>query len=472
MKIRLRYKLFAVILLANALLSLAIVGANTRVFNVGFSRYVEESQRQRLEPLAELLAEEYAQQGNWDWLNSTDVRQWLRWQQSLMVSRRDSRPSHSSRGAIVVLQVRDAQGQRLLGSPSPASSMSWIPVISDGVLVGSLGFPNQVRVMSELDGVFADQHRRQTRWVGLVALVLAAAISIPAAAILLRPVTRLKKATHALTQGDYDVQLPVQGSDELADLAQDFNRLAKVLQHNQQARQQWIADISHELRTPIAVLKSELEALQDGIRPLDANAITSLQQEIARLNGLVNDLHQLSLSDAGALSYRFAPMDVVAHLRAMLAQQAITLTRHHLQLMDELPATSVVINGDAQRLTQLWTNLLSNSVKYTAANAEQPGRLRLRLTEEPDAILLEWSDSSPGVPAGELSKVFDRLYRVDASRNRESGGSGLGLAIVQSVVQAHGGTVEARASELGGLSVCIRLPRTSAGAVSVLDKGA
>ena len=463
MKIRLRYKLFAVILLANTLLSLAIVGANTRVFNVGFSRYVEASQRQRLEPLAELLAEEYAQQGNWDWLTMTDARQWLRWQQPLMMPRRDGRPAPSSRSAIILLQVRDAQDQRLLGSPAPANTMSWIPIVSDGVTVGSLGFPNQQRLMSELDGVFADQHRRQTRWVGLVALMLAAAISIPAAAMILRPVTRLKQATHALTQGDYNVQLPVRGSDELADLAHDFNRLANVLQHNLQARQQWIADISHELRTPIAVLKSELEALQDGIRPLDADAVMSLQQEIARLNDLVNDLHQLSLSDVGALSYRFTSLDLIAHLRAMLAQHSTTLVQHHVQLLDELPTTPVVIQGDAQRLTQLWTNLLSNSVKYTAASAEQPGYLRLRLNQTAEAVILEWSDSSPSVPEEELAKIFDRLYRVDASRNRESGGSGLGLAIVHSVVQAHGGSVTAKTSNLGGLSVCIRLPHLDTG---------
>ncbi|MFC3853717.1 ATP-binding protein [Salinispirillum marinum] len=469
MKIRLRYKLFAVILLANTLLSLAIVGANTRVFNVGFSRYVEASQRQRLEPLAELLAEEYAQQGNWDWLTMTDARQWLRWQQPLMMPRRDGRPAPSSRNAIILLQVRDAEDQRLLGSPAPANTMSWIPIVSDGVTVGSLGFPNQQRLMSELDGVFADQHRRQTRWVGLVALMLAAAISIPAAAMVLRPVTRLKQATHALTQGDYNVQLPVRGSDELADLAHDFNRLANVLQHNLQARQQWIADISHELRTPIAVLKSELEALQDGIRPLDADAVTSLQQEIARLNDLVNDLHQLSLSDVGALSYRFTSLDLIAHLRAMLAQHSTSLVQHHVQLLDELPTTPVLIQGDAQRLTQLWTNLLSNSVKYTTASAERPGYLRLRLNQTADAVILEWSDSSPGVPEEELAKIFDRLYRVDASRNRESGGSGLGLAIVHSVVQAHGGSVTAKTSNLGGLSVCIRLPRLDAGKAAAAE---
>lgn len=469
MKIRLRYKLFAVILLANTLLSLAIVGANTRVFNVGFSRYVEASQRQRLEPLAELLADEYAQQGNWDWLAMTDARQWLRWQQPLMMPRRDGRPAPTSRSAIILLQVRDAEDQRLLGSPAPANTMSWIPIVSDGVTVGSLGFPNQQRLMSELDGVFADQHRRQTRWVGLVALMLAAAISIPAAAMVLRPVTRLKQATHALTQGDYNVQLPVRGSDELADLAHDFNRLANVLQHNLQARQQWIADISHELRTPITVLKSELEALQDGIRPLDADAVTSLQQEIARLNDLVNDLHQLSLSDVGALSYRFTSLDLIAHLRAMLAQHSTSLVQHHVQLLDELPTTPVLIQGDAQRLTQLWTNLLSNSVKYTTASAEQPGYLRLRLNQTADAVILEWSDSSPGVPEEELAKIFDRLYRVDASRNRESGGSGLGLAIVHSVVQAHGGSVTAKTSNLGGLSVCIRLPRLDAGKAAAAE---
>jgi two-component system sensor histidine kinase BaeS len=216
-----------------------------------------------------------------------------------------------------------------------------------------------------------------------------------------------------------------------------------------------MADVSHELRTPLGILKGELEALEDGITPLDANAVASLQAEVARIGGLVEDLHELALSDAGALSYRQEPLDLVPLLqRAAQAHQSRMQAAGLTLQMEALPA-SALVSGDAARLLQLLDNLLENCRRYTDA----PGTIRIAL----EAVSGEWQlsidDSAPGVPAELQDQLFDRFFRVDGSRSRATGGSGLGLAICSNIVQAHGGHISAHPSPLGGVRIAIRLPR-------------
>src|SRR5690606_14832335 len=133
----------------------------------------------------------------------------------------------------------------------------------------------------------------------------------PLSSLLVRPIHDIVAGHRALTRGDYGARIRPRSSDELAQLAQDFNTLAKTLEQNRAARQQWIADISHELRTPLAILRGELESLQDGVRPLSRESLDSLHHEVVRLNALVNDLHELSMSDLGALIYEMGNIDVV-----------------------------------------------------------------------------------------------------------------------------------------------------------------
>lgn len=455
MRIRLRYQVLAVILLANALLTLAIVVANNQAFSTSFEAYQEAVQSKRLAPLLEALAEEYADQGGWQALNEN---RWSTLVKPFLFGRGDAGPAPSTANRRLhgpPLQLRDAEGALIAGPPIPSRFSTWLAIDnSAGERIGELGVPSSLRLTGEFDRVFADQQRRQLRWIALAALLLSVAVALPFAAVLTRPISRLQGATHRLAGGDYDTQIAVRGSDELADLARDFNHLATTLAQNLNARQRWIADISHELRTPIAVLRAELEALQDGVRQPSAATLTSLYQEIERLSGLVEDLHELSLSDAGALSYRREPLEFGELIEEVLGQQRSAFARAGLQLDFKAADTPVMIDADSHRLTQLLTNLAQNSLRYTDA----PGRLNVSLTTSAQFARLEWSDSSPGVPTAALPRLFDRLYRVEDSRNRASGGSGLGLAIVHNVVSAHQGRVEARHSALGGLTLIIELP--------------
>jgi two-component system sensor histidine kinase BaeS len=261
-------------------------------------------------------------------------------------------------------------------------------------------------------------------------------------------------ATRGLTQGDYSIRLAEQGRDELASLAQDFNVLAATLEASREARTRWVSDIAHELRTPLAVLRGEIEAMQDGVRPLDLNNLGSLAQEVAQLERLVADLRLLSQSDDGALEIQLAPLDLAASLEARLEEARGWLDDQHIQLEMAIGQGPAWIRGDPQRLRQLWTNLLDNTCSYT----QPPGQLRVRLEARDERWLLSWEDSAPGVPQSELARLTERLYRVEGSRSRASGGSGLGLSIAQALARAHGAEMHAGPSELGGLRWTLSFP--------------
>ncbi|PTY37544.1 hypothetical protein BGP77_13675 [Saccharospirillum sp. MSK14-1] len=462
MRIRLRYQVLAVILLANALLTVAIVVANNQAFSTSFENYQEAVQSKRLAPLIEALAEDYVDQGGWQTMDSF---RWATLIKPFLFGRPDAdapstTQSSSRRFRGPPLQLRDAQGALIAGPPIPRHFSTWLPIEnSAGERIGELGVPTNLRLTGEFDRVFADQQRRQLRWIALAALLLSVAVALPFAAVLTRPISRLQRATHRLAGGDYDTQIAVKGSDELADLARDFNHLATTLAKNLNARQRWIADISHELRTPIAVLRAELEAIQDGVRQPNPETLSSLYQEIERLSALVEDLHELSLSDAGALSYRRETLEFNELIQEELSHQQAAFDRAQLQLTFHPADSPVLIEADSHRLTQLLSNLAQNSLRYTDA----PGEVMVRLSRAGQVARLEWSDSSPGVPSSALPKLFDRLYRVEDSRNRASGGSGLGLAIVHNVVSAHQGKVSAQNSPQGGLSIIVELPLRKTG---------
>ena len=305
--------------------------------------------------------------------------------------------------------------------------------------------------------VSAQQHWRFAA-IGLGMLGAALLLGAGLAHWLTRRVRALASGTEALMRGDYDVRLPVAGRDELDRLAGDFNSLAATLAATRRARSQSIADIAHELRTPLAVLRGEIEALQDGVRSLDAASLASLAQEVAHLGRLVEDLHTLSLADLGALSYRKEPLDVAELAGEAVAMQRRALDEKGLAVELALEPGAIAL-ADETRLAQVFGNLLQNTLRYTDA----PGRLAVAVRRAGDRVVLDWQDSSPGVPPEDLPRLTDRLFRVEASRSRAGGGSGLGLAIVKAIVEAHGGTLAARASSLGGLWLELALPAARAG---------
>jgi two-component system sensor histidine kinase BaeS len=348
------------------------------------------------------------------------------------------------------LLLLDANRRVLIGRTELASRAVLKPIARDGATVGYLGYVPRTALLESIESLYL---ARQHLTFGVLAAAMLAASLLLGAGVsywITRRIRRLAATAQALIAGDYAQRLPARGNDELAQLARDLNVLAQTLQNARRSRQQWIADISHELRTPLSILRGEIEALQDGVRPLDQASIGSLAAEAARLARLVEDLHTLSLSDLGALSYHKEPVDLAEMIEDVIDPQRRALAERGLRIETDLAPNSMIV-GDADRLSQLFANLLQNSSRYTDA----PGTISVRLRRDAGRILIDWEDSAPGVPDQELARLTERLYRVEGSRSRAGGGSGLGLAIARALVEGHGGTMSAHASALGGLAIRI-----------------
>jgi len=457
---RLHLKLFAAIAGTIAALTFAAYAVFSWSFDRGFVEFINRADEARLEPLIATLAEGHEREGGWDWI-ANDRERWIELVRTGLglstasTSGDRSTSAESSRLPLTIdprLLLFDASRQRLVGRAELVGRALLKPISSAGRTVGYLGYVPRTELLESIERVYLS--RQHTTFTVLAAAMLIASLLLAASVSywLTRRVRTLAAATHALTAGQYDERLQASGHDELAQLARDFNTLAKTLDTGRKARQRWIADIAHELRTPLSVLRGEIEALQDGVRPLDQAAVDSLAAEAARLARLIEDLHTLSMSDLGALTYYKEPVDVAEIVQDVIEAQRHALTRLGLTL--DLDLQPGVIQGDGERLAQVFANLLQNSVRYTDA----PGKIAVRARSETGQVVIDWEDSAPGVPAEELPRLTERLYRVEGSRSRSAGGSGLGLAIAAALVEGHGGTLLTSASALGGLHVRIQFP--------------
>lgn len=357
------------------------------------------------------------------------------------------------------LMLLDAQGDILYGRSELLADTRRYPVEMDGRRIGELvllpGSPVPESAELRFRATLGDR-----LWIiALAMLLLAAALAYPLSRRLVRPVRDFQDVARRLAAGDFSARVPTHGGDELARLGQDINALAAALERNEQARRRWAADISHELRTPIALLRAELEALQDGVRPFDHDALDALHGDTLRLGRLVDDLYDLTTTDVGALGYRFENSDLIEILGADIDAFAHSFREAGLRLsFHDGTDAAVWIKADAQRLSQLFRNLIGNSLKYT----DPGGELSIELRRDTQQVVIDFQDSAPGVPVEALPRLFERLYRVEGSRSRHTGGAGLGLAIARNVVEAHGGTIAANASLRGGLWIRVTLPVSTA----------
>jgi len=455
---RLHVKLFLVIAGAIAGLTVVTYLVFTWSFERGFVQYVTRADDARLELMTDRLADVYAREGGFTAL-AADTGRWMAMSRDALGLPSSAEPGQRRELPLTIdprLLLFDAGHRRLIGSPDAEARAVLKPIDTNGPTVGYLGYVPRIERVQSLERVYL---RRQHQAFAAVAVGMVLAALVLAAGLaywLTRRVRALVRATNALIRGDYAARVTPRGHDELARLARDFNTLAATLAASQQARRAWVADISHELRTPLAVLRGEIESLQDGVRALDENSVTSLANETARLTRLVEDLHTLSLSDSGALTYHREPVDLADVLRDAVAGWRREAEERGLTLAMNLEDATIVL-ADETRLAQVFANLMQNSLRYTDA----PGRIAISLRRERDHAVIDWQDSAPGVAAEELPRLTERLYRVDASRSRVSGGAGLGLAIARAIVEGHGGRLVTAASPLGGLAIRLELPRWS-----------
>lgn len=281
-------------------------------------------------------------------------------------------------------------------------------------------------------------------WGGLVAVAIALLLTFFLSRRILAPVKALTSAAKRLGRGDFSQRVKVKDKSELGELAQSFNTMASDLERAEKLRQNMVADVAHELRTPLSNLRGYLEALHDGVIKPDAKTIRSLGEEAALLSRLVDDLQELSLAEAGKLKLNCQTEDIAALINQTVKAGQGQAAAKGVSVTVDLPGKLPPVDIDSHRISQVLRNLLENAIAHTA----KEGSVIVAAKQQGKWLKISVTDTGEGIPAQDLPNIFERFYRVDKSRARATGGSGLGLTIAKRLVEAHGGKIEAR-SKLG-----------------------
>lgn len=467
MRSSLIFKLLGAFLLVIAIGALVIAILTSQATQNAFSLYTTRSGQAWAQRLAPLLADYYTQNNGW-----TGVDAYLQAGLGIamtptMMSAPGGRDGmgggmgQQGRGMgaggnmMAVLGQRlilaDGQGKvisdtqkELVGKQIPASDLeNGAPIMVNNTWVGTImAVPSELSEANAPATEFLNSVNRAIISSAIIAAIIALILGAVLFNYITAPLRQLRKAATAIAGGDLSQRVKITSKDELGELGDTFNRMAESLASAETQRQHLVADIAHELRTPLAAMQATLEGMQDGVLPIDEEQVAALHAESALLNRLIGDLRLLSLAEAGQLDLQVQPtapgefvLRAVERLRPQADQKKIRL---ETDIQSELPMVSI----DVDRMTQVLNNLIGNALQYTPPD----GRITVQVSRAAGSapgVQVAVTDTGPGIPPDALPFIFDRFYRADKSRTRASGGSGLGLAIVKQLVAAHGGEVRA-----------------------------
>jgi signal transduction histidine kinase len=323
------------------------------------------------------------------------------------------------------------------------------------VLVGSM-------VDSSLSGInerFLGSITTALVWAILVSAGIALLLGLILSAQVTRPIVSLTRAVRKVAGGDLSAIVKTAGKngekDEIAELAVSFNAMTEELKRLEDAKKRIIADSAHELRTPLTLIQGTIEAMIDGVYPLDIPTLESVHEETVRLSRLIDMLRELEIIESGRLTLNLETIDCMELLRKTATLFAASAKEKNIALTIEPAAFSPSINADYLRMSEVTYNLVSNAIKYTPSG----GMVRLRVDYDAERGLatIYVDDSGPGIPVDERERIFERFYRIDKSRATDRGGRGLGLAIAGEIAKAHGGSIAVGDSDLGGASFILTL---------------
>lgn len=438
---------FAGIGIAAAALTAMLVNVS---FGTRFTSYLQEQQRARQQQLMTGFADSYRSSDGW---RVTDLRslQFLALMDGGTVRVDDAHGDTVWDAAEGVSPQMAAMHRQMLGSGRLGPERS-IPIRVDGETVGTAvvrlpeagGLPQDVSFRSSVN--------RLLLLGGILAGVAALAVGIVLAHRATAPAREITGAARALAAGERSERVEFEGADEFGEMARAFNSMADTIEEQDRLRRAFAADVAHELRTPLAILRTQMEGIQDGVIEPSSPTLASLLEETLRLSRLVADLETLASVDAAVFSLDRKPMALRSLLTGVVSEFAGPYEAGEVGLCSDL--ADVDVEADPTRIRQVATNLLSNALKFTPPS----GEVRLSLRAEGDHAVIRVSDTGPGIPADEIAHVFDRFFR---GRSARAGGSGIGLTIARELVRAHGGEIHASSTPGEGAVFTVRLPIAS-----------
>jgi len=438
----LRGRLFAVtalVVLATACSVLFLAG---RTASVALRKYANQREALWRERVAGILVNHYRQHDQ-SWQSVESIV---------------DRIAESGGGRIVLMSsdgriIVDSEGEALSPPPNADALQDTMPILMSDQVVGRLCF--QPAIPPKANSRLFPFLTSPTLLLGSLAAVVAAILlNMAISRRTLGPIDSLTEAARAMAQGDLSRRVEIESNDEVGTLARSFNAMADALARQEEARQQMVSDVAHELRGPLTNIQGYLEAAQDDVVPVDQDLVSTLYEEAMLLSRLVSDLQELALADTGDLSIERMPVDLSA-----LAAEAIGITlpkaaSKQITLESAAPANLPQAFADPQRIGQVLRNLLNNAI--TAIDAG--GTITVQVQRDGDMLRTTVKDTGHGISPEALPHVFDRFYRLDRARARATGGSGLGLSIVKKWVETHGGRVWAESMPGVGSSFHFTLP--------------
>lgn len=332
---------------------------------------------------------------------------------------------------------------------SPRLLSEGIPITVAGKKVGILFTGPLLGQFTEIEARLLSSVRRTVAYAAVISLGMALGIGFILLRVITSPFEKLTEATQAISSGDLTRPVPVTGDDEIGRLARVLEELRVGLSRSEKARRRMLADIAHELRNPLAIIRAKVEAMLDGVQPANEENLVTVNERLLHLSQLVDELQDIALAEANELPLDRAPIDLEEFFRGIAADARALLTGADKQFNLEIPAELPRVSADRRRLHQIVWNLLANALRHT-----RPGDV-ITLRAEPGngEVLIQVIDTGEGMPVETAAHVFDRFYKGKGSK-----GFGLGLAIVKALVEAHGGRIRVESTPGEGTRFSFTIP--------------
>ncbi|KLU67628.1 signal transduction histidine-protein kinase BaeS [Desulfosporosinus acididurans] len=455
-----RKKLFLSTLIITLITLTFSILAVDLVFHQQFSNYLTKTNETLIEQLPSRLSAAYQSKGAWDPASLQDISQSL--PAGTIVTLTDPSGKQittlsNMMGGMMNGQDGMSMGMSMYSTPATSWKTKTLTVSGpQGILAtASVRYPSSAPILNPQDVQFQSSVFYSLLLAGSLALLFGIILSYFTSRHLVKPLKRLTQAADHIGKGHLDERVDIMTNDEVGQLAVAFNVMVDNLKRQETLRKQFTADIAHELRTPLTSIKSYIEAFQDNVLPADEENLSSIHEEIDRLVDLSSDLKDLNVAEMGALKPIFESVDLKHLLEKVTHSLNPLIQEKQLTLNWNPPAESVIMTGDGRLLTRLFYNLIHNAYRYSNAD----GEVTVTLKPEPNFSTVSIKNTGSGIPKEELPFIFERFYRTDKSRARETGGTGIGLALVRQITTLHQGTIQVQSEVDKETVFSIRLPR-------------